>query len=112
MRNSTRKSPLLPQLSDIVLITSSVKLPKSFVAIDLSEKVPDAFDRRGKGKEADSKYDDGNRGRSEERKEEQIPIADEARNVPAPVSPFALEDRRDGRDGVEPAGLPPPALDA
>lgn len=32
----------------------SVKLPKSFVAINLSEKVPDAFDERranGKGKE-------------------------------------------------------------
>ena len=35
---------------------SSVKLPKSFVAINLSEKVPDAFGR-GKGKEKDVEVD-------------------------------------------------------
>jgi inositol hexakisphosphate/diphosphoinositol-pentakisphosphate kinase len=34
----------------------SVKLPKSFVAINLSEKVPDAFGRgKGKEKEVESK---------------------------------------------------------
>jgi hypothetical protein len=34
---------------------NSVKLPKSFVAINLSEKVPEAFsDRAGEGKSADA----------------------------------------------------------
>lgn len=57
-------------------------MPKSFVAIDLSEKVPDAFERRGKDKE-DPKSDDEQRGRSEERKDaaviphEQIPLTEE-----------------------------------
>ncbi|KAF1842460.1 uncharacterized protein K460DRAFT_293494 [Cucurbitaria berberidis CBS 394.84] len=88
----------------------TVKLPKSFVAIDLSEKVPDAFERRanGKGKEKeDSKSEDEERGRSEERKDdatpkEPIPMTDEKGNV---VSP-ALQHE------ISPTRLPPPALDA
>ena len=40
-------------LQKLALTISSVKLPKSFVAIDLSEKVPEAFERstNGNGKE-------------------------------------------------------------
>jgi hypothetical protein len=101
----------------VVLTPSSVKLPKSFVAIDLSEKIaPDSSERRTagggseKGKDKDnSNVDEPDRGRSEERKESiWIPIADDQGNI-ASSSLFALEERG---DGVQPAGLPPTALDS
>jgi hypothetical protein len=87
----------------VMLICSSVKLPKSFVAIDLSEKIaPDSSERRTtgggseKGRDKDNpNIDEPDRGRSEERKESiWIPIADDQGNI-APLSPFALEERRD-----------------
>ncbi|KAH7401036.1 histidine phosphatase superfamily-domain-containing protein [Phaeosphaeria sp. MPI-PUGE-AT-0046c] len=91
----------------------TVKLPKSFVAIDLSQ---DNMDRRsnasGKNKEnGDAKSEEGERGRSEERENDEIklPITDDIANVASPQSNFELEERR---DGVQPAGLAPPALDA
>ena len=89
-----------------------MKLPKSFVAIDLSQ---DNIDRRntanGKNKDnGDAKSEEGERGRSEERKEEtQLPITADIASVASPQSNFELEERR---DGVQPAGLPPPAMDA
>jgi inositol hexakisphosphate/diphosphoinositol-pentakisphosphate kinase len=89
----------------------SVKLPKSFVAIDLSQ---DSSDRRstasGKNKEnGDAKSEEGERGRSEDRKDEtELPIAAHG-NVATPTTTFELEERK---DGTQPAGLPPPALDA
>lgn len=86
--------------------TNSVKLPKSFVAIDLSEKVPDAFERANGPTHTKEEGSEG-RGRSEERKEdaepqELIPIADENGNV---AEPEPLERQ------ISPAALPPPALD-
>lgn len=86
-----------------LLTPASVKLPKSFVAIDLSEKVPDAFERRtnGKGKEKeDSKSEDEERGRSEERMDG-ISVADENGNAALPAL----------RKEISPTKLPPPALD-
>lgn len=93
-----------------MLTKHSVKLPKSFVAIDLSEKVPDAFDRRANGKSKDKedvKSDDEGRGRTEGRKDdatpqEILPIANETDNVA--LTPLQKE--------VSPAELPPPALGA
>jgi hypothetical protein len=84
----------------------SVKLPKSFVAIDLSEN-----GRSSKGKEnGDAKFEEGERGRSEERKDEtKIPSADENGNVAAPHTSLETEERK---DGVKLAGLPPPAMGA
>ncbi|KAF2032340.1 hypothetical protein EK21DRAFT_98995 [Setomelanomma holmii] len=84
----------------------TVKLPKSFVAIDLSEN-----GRANKGKEnGDAKSEEGERGRSEERSSEiKIPIADENGNIAVPHSSLETEERK---DGVTLAGLPPPALDA
>lgn len=86
-----------------------MKLPKSFVAIDLSEKDPDAFPRRtnGKGKElADSSSSgDEKRGRPEEKQvdaaatsEEEIPVAD----VQGTVVPPSLQKE------ITPTELPPP----
>ena len=55
-----------------MLTLRSVKLPKSFVAIDLSEK--EAFERRGNGtngnglKKENVEPEVGERGRSEERR--------------------------------------------
>lgn len=89
-----------------------MKLPKSFVAIDLSQ---DNIDRRGtaggKNKEnGDTRSEDGERGRSEERKDEtKLPITADIASVASPQSILEVEERR---DGVQPAGLPPPALDA
>ena len=111
MPSSTRKYPENPPSSlRNTLTPSSVKLPKSFVAIDLSEKIPDAFERRtnGKGKEKDDpKFEDEERGRSEERKEDfspkdRIPIADESNDAMLPNL----------QKEMSPAKLPPPALDA
>lgn len=87
----------------------TVKLPKSFVAIDLSEKVPDAFERLSNGESSakdELKPSDEDRGRPEERKEDAtpknlIPIADSDGNVVPP----ALEKQ------ISPAELPPPVLD-
>jgi inositol hexakisphosphate/diphosphoinositol-pentakisphosphate kinase len=93
---------------------ASVKLPKSFVAIDLSQD--SNSDRRstasnGKNKDnGDAKSEESERGRSEERKDEiKLPITDDISNVASPQSAFELEERR---DGVQPAGLPPPVMDA
>ncbi|KAJ4377634.1 inositol hexakisphosphate and diphosphoinositol-pentakisphosphate kinase [Neocucurbitaria cava] len=88
----------------------TVKLPKSFVAIDLSEKIPDAFERRtnGKGKEKDDpRPEDEERGRSEERTndvnpKDRIPIADMTNDSMLP----------DLQEEIPPTELPPPALDA
>jgi hypothetical protein len=92
---------------------SSVKLPKSFVAIDLSEKVPEAFDRstNGKGKEHNMTERE-ERGRSDERDEDasHIPIANEKGEIISPgeiVSPERLALSKE----ISPAGLPPPVLD-
>jgi hypothetical protein len=86
-----------------LLIPASVKLPKSFVAIDLSEKVPDAFERNsnGKGKEH-TMSEQEERGRSNEREEiaSLIPIADENGEIISPE----MKD-------TSPTSLPPPALD-
>ncbi|KAH7380670.1 histidine phosphatase superfamily-domain-containing protein [Pyrenochaeta sp. MPI-SDFR-AT-0127] len=88
----------------------TVKLPKSFVAIDLSEKVPDAFDRRTNGKSKDKedvKSEDEERGRSEERKDDAtpqglLPVTNEIDEVvPTPL-----------QKEISPAELPPPALGA
>jgi len=93
---------------------SSVKLPKSFVAIDLSEKVPEAFERSSsvKGKEHNMTESE-ERGRSDERDEDasHIPIADAHGNILSPgeiVSPERLALNKE----ISPAGLPPPAMDA
>ena len=92
---------------------SSVKLPKSFVAIDLSEKVPEAFDRSttGKGKEHNMTESE-ERGRSDERDEDasHIPIANEKGEIISPgeiVSPERLALSKE----ISPAGLPPSVLD-
>ena len=110
MPSSTRKCSLKSSSLSKSLTPSSVKLPKSFVAIDLSEKIPEAFERRtnGKGKEKDDpKSEDEERGRSEERKDGvspngRIPTTDESSDVALP----ALHKE------ISPAKLPPPALDA
>jgi inositol hexakisphosphate/diphosphoinositol-pentakisphosphate kinase len=82
-----------------------VKLPKSFVAIDLSQSLS------AKGKESvDTKSEDGERGRSEERRDEiLLPIADELGNVASPRAAFGTHESKDGDQLV---ALPPPALDA
>ncbi|KAI4667924.1 uncharacterized protein J4E78_001744 [Alternaria triticimaculans] len=92
----------------------TVKLPKSFVAIDLSEKVPEAFERNSsvKGKEHNMTESE-ERGRSDERDEDasHIPIADAHGNIISPgeiVSPERLALNKE----ISPAGLPPPAMDA
>jgi hypothetical protein len=55
----------------------SVKLPKSFVAIDLSEKAPDAFERRGNAKAKENAEPEASeRGRSEEREDSTLPTED------------------------------------
>jgi inositol hexakisphosphate/diphosphoinositol-pentakisphosphate kinase len=87
----------------------SVKLPKSFVAIDLSQD--SNTDRRStasNGKNKDAGDAEADRGRSGEREDVELPITDEIGNVASPQSVFELEERR---DGVQPAGLPPPVLD-
>lgn len=73
-------------LSRILLTSRSVKLPKSFVAIDLSEK--EAFERRGTGigngnglKKETAEPEVGERGRSEERRasaDAEVPKSDPA----------------------------------
>lgn len=90
-----------------------MKLPKSFVAIDLSEKDPDAFERRGNGKGKDpaesSSSGDETRGRPEgkpgiaaaESSEEEIPVAD----VEGTVIPPSLQKE------ITPTELPPPVLE-
>ena len=84
----------------------SVKLPKSFVAIDLSEKVPDAFERRGNGKAKEPVGPEANeRGRSEERN------GDFASTVePKTEDPTPSENQQES--DITPVALPPPALDA
>jgi hypothetical protein len=91
----------------------TVKLPKSFVAIDLSEKVPEAFERstNGNGKEHNMTESE-ERGRSDERDEDasHIPIANEKGEIISPgeiVSPERLALDKE----ISPTGLPPPALD-
>lgn len=91
---------------------NSVKLPKSFVAIDLSQDNSDRPNNRsGKNKEnGDAKSEGSERGRSEERKAEiKLPITDDMNNVAAPHSILESEERK---DGIQPAGLPPPVMDA
>ncbi|KAI8936976.1 hypothetical protein NX059_006203 [Plenodomus lindquistii] len=80
----------------------TVKLPKSFVAIDLSEKAPDAFERTSNGTfqpPKGLKSDEEERGRSEERQETSL---DGTLLAPDPT----LVEQ------VSPTELPPPALDA
>jgi inositol hexakisphosphate/diphosphoinositol-pentakisphosphate kinase len=88
-----------------------VKLPKSFVAIDLSQDNRDSSDRRSTASSKNKEnVEESERGRSEERKNElQLPITDEIGNVATPHSIYEQEERK---DGISPAGLPPPALDA
>jgi inositol hexakisphosphate/diphosphoinositol-pentakisphosphate kinase len=90
---------------------TSVKLPKSFVAIDLSQDDRARTTISGKNKDnGDAKSEESERGRSEERKDEiLLPIADENGNVASPRAPFESQERS---DAVQLAGLPPPALDA
>jgi inositol hexakisphosphate/diphosphoinositol-pentakisphosphate kinase len=84
----------------------SVKLPKSFVAIDLSEKVPDAFERRGNSKAKEQMDPEANeRGRSEERKGDAVTTA-EAKTED--LTPSNIQRESD----IAPVALPPPALDA
>jgi hypothetical protein len=108
----TRNAPLLSSFCYFILTLLSVKLPKSFVAIDLSEKMTDSSDRRNNGKSKDGDGDgleDGDRGRSEERKEDhELPAAVEI----GTVGPPSLSASEEGKRGMQPAGLPPPALDA
>jgi hypothetical protein len=92
---------------------SSVKLPKSFVAIDLSEKVPEAFERssNANGKEHNMTESE-ERGRSDERDRDasHIPIADAHGDIISPE-----EIMSPGRSAmtkvISPAGLPPLAMD-
>jgi hypothetical protein len=100
-------------LQELVLTIPSVKLPKSFVAIDLSEKVPEAFERstNGNGKEHNMTESE-ERGRSDDRDEDasHIPIANAKGEVISPrdiVSPDGLALNKE----ISPEGLPPPALD-
>jgi inositol hexakisphosphate/diphosphoinositol-pentakisphosphate kinase len=88
-----------------------VKLPKSFVAIDLSQDSRESSERRSTASSKNKENaEESERGRSEERKNEvELPIRDELGNVATPHSIFGQEERK---DGVPPAGLPPPALDA
>jgi inositol hexakisphosphate/diphosphoinositol-pentakisphosphate kinase len=90
----------------------SVKLPKSFVAIDLSEKVPEAFERstNGKGKEHNMTESE-ERGRTEERGEiaSLLPIANEKGEVVSPRGIVSTE--RSGLKEISPSSLPPPMLD-
>ncbi|KAF2828727.1 hypothetical protein CC86DRAFT_347162 [Ophiobolus disseminans] len=85
----------------------TVKLPKSFVAIDLSQDNSDRRSTSSKVKDnGDAKSDGGERGRAEERTDDiKLSIADEFGNVPAPQTTLELEERR---DGIQPAGVPPP----
>ncbi|KNG49574.1 phosphoglycerate mutase-like protein [Stemphylium lycopersici] len=91
----------------------TVKLPKSFVAIDLSEKVPEAFERNfnGKGKEHNMTESE-ERGRTEEREEDAslIPIANKNGEI---ISPGEIDgpDRTELKKEISPTNLPPPALD-
>lgn len=90
-----------------MLIPASVKLPKSFVAIDLSEKVPEAFERNSsKGKEHNMTKSE-ERGRAEERGEgaELLPIANENGEIFSPT-PKGSELKE-----ISPTDLPSPALD-
>jgi inositol hexakisphosphate/diphosphoinositol-pentakisphosphate kinase len=98
-RSSTRKFVAFA-LRNRTTNKCSVKLPKSFVAIDLSEKVPDAFERRGNGKAKENvDFEANERGRSEERKD------DATRTVETKA-----EIQQDS--DLTPVALPPPALDA
>ncbi|KAF1836179.1 hypothetical protein BDW02DRAFT_567222 [Decorospora gaudefroyi] len=89
----------------------TVKLPKSFVAIDLSEKVPDAFERNsaGKGKEHNLSEQE-ERGRADAREETAslIPIADENGQI---ISPPEKIKSPELKKEISPASLPPAALD-
>ncbi|RMZ71588.1 hypothetical protein GMOD_00006720 [Pyrenophora seminiperda CCB06] len=85
----------------------TVKLPKSFVAIDLSEKVPEAFERSGsKGKEHNMTESE-ERGRAEARGQgaELLPITDENGEIFSPT-PKGSELKE-----ISPTNLPAPALD-
>jgi len=103
IRKLTQQSTLLVFL----LIPTSVKLPKSFVAIDLSEKVPEAFERsNSKGKEHNMTESE-ERGRAEERANgaELLPIADANGEISSPgLEGSELKD-------ISPTSLPSPALD-
>lgn len=80
----------------------TVKLPKSFVAIDLSEKAPDAFERTSHGMfhpPKELKLDEEDRGRSEER-------------LDATLNGTVLDPDSNLVKQIPPAELPPPALDA
>ncbi|KAH8732244.1 histidine phosphatase superfamily-domain-containing protein [Phaeosphaeriaceae sp. PMI808] len=71
---------VLPSLfpSPFTNTNNSVKLPKSFVAIDLSENMRDNNERRGKSKEnGDAKSDEGERGRLGREGNMRLPLADE-----------------------------------
>ncbi|KAL6169414.1 inositol hexakisphosphate and diphosphoinositol-pentakisphosphate kinase [Exserohilum turcicum] len=90
----------------------TVKLPKSFVAIDLSEKVPEAFERNtnGKGKEHNMTESE-ERGRTEERGEgvSLLPIANEKGEVVSPTK--APGPDYSGPKDMSPTDLPPPMMD-
>jgi hypothetical protein len=90
----------------------TVKLPKSFVAIDLSEKVPEAFERsnNANGKEHNMTESE-ERGRSDERDGNalHIPIADAHGDIISPeeiLSPEHLAMTK----VISPASLPTPAM--
>jgi inositol hexakisphosphate/diphosphoinositol-pentakisphosphate kinase len=106
----TRKSYQPYASADRTDQPDSVKLPKSFVAIDLSQDSNGDRRSNGKNKEnSDAKSEDGEKGRLEEWQDEiKVPVADDMANVASPVSVLDLEERR---DGIQPAGLPPPVLD-
>lgn len=91
----------------------SVKLPKSFVAIDLSEKVPEAFERHTnpKGKEHNM-TDSEERGRTEERGEgaSLLPITNEQGNVFSPTGGVVSTEHSQLKD-MSPTDLPPPMMD-
>ncbi|KAG9192099.1 phosphoglycerate mutase-like protein [Alternaria panax] len=91
----------------------TVKLPKSFVAIDLSEKVPEAFERstNGNGKEHNMTESE-ERGRSDERNEDasHIPIANQEGETISPGEIRSPESLALDKE-ISPAGLPQPALE-
>ncbi|KAH7552483.1 histidine phosphatase superfamily-domain-containing protein [Bipolaris maydis] len=91
----------------------TVKLPKSFVAIDLSEKVPEAFERHtnSKGKEHNMTENE-ERGRTEERSEgaSLLPITNEKGNVFSPTGGVVNPEHLHLKE-MSPTNLPPPMMD-
>ncbi|KAF5848664.1 hypothetical protein GGP41_009827 [Bipolaris sorokiniana] len=91
----------------------TVKLPKSFVAIDLSEKVPEAFERHTnpKGKEHNMTESE-ERGRTEERGEgaSLLPITNEKGYVFSPTGGVVSSENSQLKE-MSPTNLPPPMMD-